>query len=200
MALARASTAYRGPACPRCRTPLELGQISDGAVTCRSCGRGYEARIFRPVTRAASVPQLAHAGPEEAGACANHPRNAAVTNCGRCGIFICALCQLEVDGSTYCPACFERLAQEGSLESAKTSFRDYGSMAVFSALIGAFFSFLILGIPLGLLALYYAYRGFRTRKESGAGLTSLILGAFLAVIDILLSSFILFALFQPTHS
>jgi len=195
MVLARIS-AYRGPACPNCRTTIELSQISSGTVTCRYCGRHYEARIFHPVSRSANVEQLAHSGPEAAGACANHPRNAAVTNCGRCGIFICALCQLEVEGATYCPMCFERLAQEGSIEGAKMRFRDYGSMAVFSALVGLFFFWALLGIPLGVLSLYYVYRGFKTRRDSGISATGLIIGTLFAIAAIALSTFMLIALFK----
>src|ERR1700682_2347255 len=150
MVLVRVSS-YRGPAWPRCRIPLELGQLGDGAVFCPSCGHDFEARIFHPSTRNARVLQLAHSGPEEAGACSNHPRNAAVTNCGRCGIFICALWQLAVDGTTYCPACCERLVQEGAIESARVRFRDYGSLALFVSAIGFVFSMAFIGVPLGFL-------------------------------------------------
>jgi ribosomal protein L37AE/L43A len=199
MVLARVS-AYRGPACPRCGTPLELAQIASGVVTCRYCRRDYEARIFRPVSRSSSVLQLAHAGPEEAGACANHPRNAAVTTCGRCGIFICGLCQLEVDGFNYCPACFERLTQEGSIESAKMHFRDYGSMAMLAAMIGFFVSWMLLGIPVGILSLYYVYRGFKTRSESGSGVARLIIATILGLGDIIFSVILMFVYFGSKHS
>jgi hypothetical protein len=120
-------------------------------------------------------------GPEAAGACANHPRNAAVTNCERCGIFICSLCELEVDGTKYCPACFERLAQEGAIHSARTRFRAYGSLAGLSAVAGLFLSGAFLGLPLGVLALYYVGKGFRTRRDSGASVFGLVLAAIFAM-------------------
>jgi uncharacterized Zn finger protein (UPF0148 family) len=174
-------SSYTGPACPHCKTPVPLTELSDGAVLCPRCGGEYEARIFHPPTRSARVLQLVQSGPEAAGACANHPRNAAVTNCERCGIFICSLCELEVDGTKYCPACFERLAQEGAIHSARTRFRAYGSLAGLSAVAGLFLSGAFLGLPLGVLALYYVGKGFRTRRDSGASVFGLVLAAIFAL-------------------
>lgn len=192
MALARVSS-YRGPACPRCKKPLTLASTGDGLNNCPNCGGEFEARVFRPRTRSLRVVQLAQSGPEGAGACANHPRNAAVTSCERCGIFICSLCELDVDAAKYCPACFERLAQEGSIPSARVRFRDYGSLAVFSSFVGLLFSF-ILGLPIGVLTLYYVYKGFRTRGLSGAPVTGLVLGGIVALLDMGFGSVLLFTL------
>ena len=44
----------------------------------------------------------------EGGTCFFHPENAAVVACGDCGRFVCALCEIELDGRKYCPACFEQ--------------------------------------------------------------------------------------------
>ena len=44
------------------------------------------AESDRAGLRVTRVLELAQTGPESAGSCANHPRNAAVTNCGRCGV------------------------------------------------------------------------------------------------------------------
>ncbi len=182
-------SSYSGPACPRCKTPTPLTELTDGIVLCPRCGGEYEARVFHPPTRSARVLQLVQSGPEGAGACANHPRNAAVTNCERCGIFICSLCELEVDGAKYCPGCFERLAQEGSIQSARTRFRAYGSLAGLSAIAGLFLSGLFLGFPLGGLALYYVIKGFRTRRDSGASMFGLLLSTFIALAAIAFSVF-----------
>ena len=185
-------SSYTGPACPRCKGPVALTELADGAVLCPRCGGEYEARVFHPPTRSARVLQLVQSGPETAGACANHPRNAAVTNCERCGIFICSLCELEVDGAKYCPACFERLAQEGAIHSARTRFRAYGSLAGLSALAGLFLSGAFLGFPLGGLALYYVVKGFRTRRDTGASVFGLLLAAFLALLAISFSVLVVF--------
>jgi uncharacterized paraquat-inducible protein A len=182
MALARVSS-YRGPACPRCQKPLELTQASAGPNNCPHCGGEFEARVFHPTARSLRVIQLAQAGPEAASACANHPRNAAVTSCERCGIFICSLCELEVDAAKYCPACFERLAQEGAIPSARVRFRSYGSLAISAAFFGFVFS-IFLGLPLGALTLYFVYKGFRTRRLTGTPVGGLVLAAMVGLGDL----------------
>jgi uncharacterized paraquat-inducible protein A len=191
----RATSPYTGPACPRCKAPLELQQLTDGPVQCTRCGGEFEARVFHPPTRVTRVLQLEQSGPEAAGACANHPRNVAVSTCERCGIFICSLCELEVDGSKYCPACFERLAQEGSITSARTRFRSYASLAGLSALAGLIFSTMFLGLPLGGLSLYYVVKGFRTRRETGATVFGLLLAAMFAVGAMAISTTMIIAVF-----
>ena len=196
MALARVSS-YRGPACPRCKKPLELAQASDGPNNCPYCGGAFDARVFQPAARSLRVVQVAQSGPEGAGACANHPRNAAVTSCERCGIFICSLCELDVDDAKYCPACFERLAEEGAIPSARVRFRDYGSLAIVASFVGFIFSF-ILGLPIGVLTLYYVYKGFRTRRVSGAPVTALVLAAIVALMDMGISSLLLISLLTRT--
>ena len=193
MPVFRASS-YAGPACPRCGNPVELRELTDGPVNCPHCGGEFEARVFHPPTRHARVLQLAQSGPEAAGACANHPRNAAVTTCDHCGIFICSLCEMSVDGGRYCPTCFERLAGEGTLQSARTRFRAYGSLAGLTALGGLLLSSFFLGLPLGILSLYYVVKGFRARRESGATIPGLILAASLAILDLVIAGILFFAI------
>jgi hypothetical protein len=193
MAPARLAS-YRGPGCPFCATPFAIEAVVDGPLVCPRCSRQFEARVLHPPARVASVLQLAQSGPEGAGACANHPRNAAVTSCGRCGIFICALCELPVDGAHYCPACFDRLAQEGAIDSARLRFRDYGSLASFVAVVGLFFS-VFLGLPLGVLTFYYVYKGAKARRETGVSAMGLVLSAIVGVMDIFIGALFIYSFF-----
>jgi uncharacterized paraquat-inducible protein A len=183
MALVRVRT-QPGVACPRCHKEVELSQLTDGEVHCQHCGGTYEARVFHPSARSTRVLQLAESGPEAAAACANHSRNTAVTTCERCGIFICALCELEVDGAKYCPACFERLAQEGAIHTARVRFRDYASLAGLSAVVGLIFSWLFLAVPLGSLGLFYAVKGLRTRRQTGVPAGGLVFALFASLLTI----------------
>ncbi|MFN3648966.1 MAG: hypothetical protein ACK47B_05235 [Armatimonadota bacterium] len=54
--------------------------------------------------------------------CANHPSNAAVGSCERCGDFICRLCTTRIEGHGYCPRCFELLHQRGALQTVQRQF------------------------------------------------------------------------------
>src|SRR5947199_1896475 len=186
--------AYSGLQCPRCRAALPE-ERHDGANVCLTCLGDFEARVFHPPQRSARVLQLAHSGPEGGVSCANHARNAAVAACDRCGLLICSLCQLEVEGGKLCPSCFERLSQEETSDTTRTRFRDYGSLAGIWAIVGLIFSALMLGIPLGILSLYYCAKAFRHR-ESRSSLGFVIFALLLAILDIFFSIPMLSTIFR----
>jgi ribosomal protein L37AE/L43A len=156
---------YDGPTCPRCRAKLTADWIRTGVVTCPDCNRDFEATAFTPPVRRLHVAQVAAAGPVEANACANHARNAAVTNCRRCGLLICALCDMNVGSGSYCPSCYERARNEGSDPAVVTKRRDYSSMAGVTVVAGFFF--FIVGALFGVLALVYQARARKQRAERG---------------------------------
>lgn len=179
--------AYTGPQCPRCRAPLDGERVYDGANVCARCLGDFEARLFTPPRRGARVLQLAQSGPEGGVSCANHARNAAVAACDRCGLLICSLCQLDVEGDKLCPSCFERLSQDAGADVTRTRFRDYGSLGAIWAFVGLFFSWAMLGIPLGIIAIYYCVRAFRQR-ESRSSLGFVIFVLLLSILDVVLSA------------
>src|SRR5688500_12609221 len=139
--------------CPRCRQQIDAAaiQTSENAA-CPACGREFKAVRFNPPERAAALPRLVTGTLDAGQPCANHPRNAAVTSCQRCGSFMCALCRIDVDGRTLCPTCFDRLSTEGSLQSTRTTFRDYSGLASVSATAGCLL--MILGLLFGPLTIY----------------------------------------------
>ena len=186
--------AYLGRQCPRCRAALPE-ELHDGANVCLTCLGDFEARVFHPPQRSARVLQLAHSGPEGGVSCANHARNAAVAACDRCGLLICSLCQLDVEGGKLCPSCFERLSQEETSDTTRTRFRDYGSLAGIWAIAGLIFSAFLLGIPLGIISLYYCVKAFRHR-ESRSSLGFVIFALCLSILDIFFSTSILSTIFR----
>lgn len=183
MATARVIT-YVGPACPRCNVPLALESITAGEDICPRCQGFFTATVFHAPQRVTRVLQLAQSGPESAGSCANHPRNVAVTNCGRCGLLICSLCELDLHGGKYCPSCFDRLTRDGGIENAQTRFRDWRTLSFATAVLGLLFSAIMVGVPLGVLSIYYAVRGFRDPQWSKDKLFVLVLAIVLALCDI----------------
>jgi len=189
---------YEGPACPHCRHLFADGDLHDGSMRCPACTTAFEARVFHPPQRSARVLQVAESGPESATACANHARNVAVASCDRCGLLICSLCQLDVGGTTYCPSCFERLSQEGAIATAKNRMRDYGNLAIVWAAAGVVFSIFFLGIPLGILSLYYSYRALRSRENRGS-IVSVIVAVIFALGVIAFGLFYFYSLFQVTR-
>jgi len=177
---------YEGPSCPRCRARLTADWIHSGIVICPDCNKPFEATAFRPPQRRLEVVSVAAAlTPERANACANHERNAAVTNCVRCGLFICALCNMDVGTGPHCPSCFDRLRADDALAPAATRYRDYASMARIAMIAGLFFSFMLLGIPFALVSLYYSRKAFKQLRDEDRSKIGLIVVIIMALFEIL---------------
>jgi hypothetical protein len=103
---------------------------------------------------------------EGATTCANHPANLAETGCERCGVFMCSLCRIDIDGLVLCPTCFDRLSSEGALPSTQTRLRDYGRQASVYALGGILLWFF--AVVLGPLAVYFGARSLGQIRAQNA--------------------------------
>jgi hypothetical protein len=165
--------------------PLSLENLTLSEEICPRCQGYFIATVFHPQRRITRVLQLAQSGPEsDAGSCANHPRNAAITNCSRCGLFICSLCQLDMSGETYCPSCFDRLTQSGGIDQAQTRFRDWRALSFAMAFVGLLMDWFMLGVPFNVLSIYYAIRGFRDSQFSRDKAPLLIISIVLALLGL----------------
>lgn len=161
------SAIYAGPQCPSCNAPLEVETIRAGAMQCPYCRTDFEATPFQPRERRHAAVQIVTETPDGvAAACANHARNAAVTSCTRCGLFICALCDMNVGEGSYCPSCFDRSRDQNALAATQTRYRDYATMAFTASLLG----FLCGIFPFGAFAIYWGIKGIRQRQEEGTGI------------------------------
>lgn len=184
---------YTGPTCPRCSRPLDHATLQDGNAFCPHCGSRFEARVFYPNRRTLAVQQIAQQVSDQATPCAYHERNAAVAACERCGVFICSLCEMTTDSGKLCPSCFDRLAQETAQGGAtQTRIRDYGSLAMLSAGVGLLMA-VILGIPGGILAWYFAIKAWRNPEQSSAGPVRLILAMLIGLLDTAFGGLILYS-------
>ncbi|HET9226042.1 MAG TPA: hypothetical protein VFR31_05210 [Thermoanaerobaculia bacterium] len=195
MALTRAVRAYTGPECPRCGAWLDLDRVAAGEQRCFKCGGVFLATPFRPPELRERVESLAGAGPDGAVPCARHPGNASAGNCTRCGVFMCNLCRIEIEGQELCPGCFDRLTAEGILSGTRTRIRDYRSMALVVGVLGLFSSFF--GLLTGPLTLFFVAQAVRQKRrwnETG-GSTSLVVSSLLALVQIAVSAFLILALF-----
>lgn len=111
------ATGVRPPACPRCRKPLpEAAPELEALTACPHCARALTVAVFpgyhRPVARGAQA-LPATAGLEAS--CFFHAGRKAATACDRCGRFLCAVCDLEMDGRHWCAACLEAGRTSGTI-------------------------------------------------------------------------------------
>jgi hypothetical protein len=176
--------AYTGPVCPHCNAPLLVETMSAGPQQCVACLRAFEATPLSPPETRVAVVELAQAGPGGAVPCAQHPGNAAVANCGRCGVFMCGLCKVQIDGQELCPPCFDRLAAEGALPSARGHLRNYRGIALLVGFAGCWFYFL--GLLTGPVTLYFAVQAQRQRRrlQESDGLAGVLFAGFLGIAQI----------------
>jgi hypothetical protein len=186
MATPSPEVAYPGPQCPFCGVALPEEDIRTGRIECRTCREDFEATAFTPPEKRTRIIEVALSGPQGANACANHARNAAVTSCERCGLFICALCEMNVGEGSFCPSCFERSRTDNPLQGAGR-IRDYGSMARLTLVLGLFMV-TIFGIPLGALGIYYAGKAIKQRREIGDPVAGMIGAMIFGIVEILASA------------
>jgi hypothetical protein len=98
-----------GVSCARCRTPLSLAEANTGRwLPCPGCRRDTRLEIFPALFNPApSGSAPAAIVLEGEASCFFHPPNRAVVSCHNCGRFLCALCDLDLEGRHLCPSCLE---------------------------------------------------------------------------------------------
>ena len=102
--------------CDKCRTVLTGAVVNTPEpVACPGCHAPLRARVFPAFFRGnAEVRTAESVASDEDASCFYHPRKKAVVPCGQCGRFLCALCDLELDGRHFCPGCVEAGRAAGS--------------------------------------------------------------------------------------
>lgn len=105
--------------CPKCRgaIPAPSG-VGQGMVVCPRCraSAGYEAfpalfagpRVGRPGEALVDASEAS---------CFFHAEKRAAVACESCGRFLCALCDLEMEGRHICPTCLAAGRKKGALSN-----------------------------------------------------------------------------------
>lgn len=126
-------------ACPVCSTPVPP-ELANGADLrpCLACNTPLLVRSYPALTRSAAVGS-AGARITDAGqaSCFYHPQTAAHVPCEGCGRFICALCDVELQGRHLCPACIETGVRKGGLTTFETRRVLWDSIALWTAILPA---------------------------------------------------------------
>ena len=147
--------------CPQCQATLADSVVNQPqSQTCPECGAEIQIEIFPALFRAVSAGGSGEAVMVEGeSACFYHPAKKAVRPCDGCGRFLCALCDCELHGEHYCPACLEVGKTKGkikNLENRRTLYDSIAlSLAVYPVILifGVYFTFIT--AP---MALYVAIR------------------------------------------
>jgi len=124
---------------------------------CPSCGSPLQVEIFPAFfKRIAPGRQGESLMVEGESSCFYHPQKKAVVPCQACGRFLCALCDCELHGRHFCPACLEVGKQKGKISSLENKRTLYDGIALSLAIVPMLiFYFTIITAP---MALYLAIR------------------------------------------
>ena len=123
--------------CPKCNGPLPESAINRPDLTpCPVCASPLQVEIFPALFRRAAVGRDGEAVlVETESTCFYHPQKKAVLPCEACGRFLCVLCDCELHGKHYCPACLEVGRKKRKIKSLETERTLYDSLALSLAVL-----------------------------------------------------------------
>ena len=139
--------------CPRCQAPLaEIDFNQSQLAPCPACAAPLQVEIFPALYRPVLSGREGEAvliGTESS--CFYHPQKKASVPCDACGRFLCALCDCELHGKHYCPACLETGRTKGKIASLENKRTLYDSVALSLSLLPLLiFYFTIITAPITL--------------------------------------------------
>jgi len=173
--------------CTQCKAILPGEALNTGEfVECGSCGAVLRVDVFPALFRETTVVLPQAIGVEGEASCFYHPGKKAVIPCDSCGRFLCALCDLEVDGRHVCPVCLETGVKKGKMEKLEN--RRFlpdqlaMSLVVFPLLLCGWPA--LVGAPMALYVVirYWKSPGGITRRRTR---TWLKVAAVLAILEII---------------
>ena len=154
---------------------------------CPNCGVETQVTVFPALHHSAAPGEVPQVILEEGkAACFYHPQKMAVVPCDACGRFLCALCDVELHGGHYCPACLEAGRQKGrlpSLERGRTRYDQIVWSMVIVPLVPPLFFFLpSVTAPLALGLALWKWRAPPSLVSNSR--RRLAVGASLAVLEL----------------
>jgi hypothetical protein len=167
---------------------------------CPLCGDLVQTEVFPALFRS---PTRGRGGEallvEGESSCFYHPQKKAVVPCDGCGRFLCGLCDCQLHGEHFCPACLEVGRQKGRikrLENQRTLYDGIAlSLAVFPLLM---YYFIIVTAP---IALYLAIRHWNSPlsivHRTKARLVLAIILATAEIIGWCIGAYFLFTRIKP---
>ena len=137
--------------CTKCNSRLPRHVINSNSLTaCPSCNSFLQVDVFPALYRSLSIGRSGEALQEakEAG-CYYHPRKKAVVPCSVCGRFVCALCDVSLNGRHLCPSCLEKGKIQRKIKNLENHRTCYDTIALLVATISILiYWFTIITAPL----------------------------------------------------
>ena len=144
--------------CPKCQAPLpETALDVEHLEPCLACNVPLQIEVypawFKPMEVGKPGETIIIEGEAS---CFYHPQKRAAIHCSSCGRFLCALCDVELNGEHLCPACLEAGQKKGKLTELENK-RTLWDSAAFSLAVAPLFVWpltLLTGPAAIILAIY----------------------------------------------
>ena len=119
-------------ACPRCDAALpETFFNASDLYPCPVCSAQVQVEVFPALLNPLAVGTAGESIVIEGeSSCFYHPSKRAVTACDSCGRFLCALCDLDLNGQHLCPTCLKTGKRKGKLKNLENHRILYDSLAM----------------------------------------------------------------------
>jgi hypothetical protein len=170
--------------CSKCQAILLPSQFNTGQLNpCPSCASLVAVEVFPAILRSAAAAFPEPLLVEGESSCFYHPAKKASIVCDSCGRFLCALCDLDLNGRHVCPVCLESGQKKAKFKDLENTRVLWDQMALAVAVLPILFVWTsIIGAPVAL------YLVWRARKEpcslTGKSNMTLIVAGTLAVLEI----------------
>ena len=124
-------------ACTKCHTPLSNDLLNTvAAVPCPVCNSLLRAwvfpALFKPIKTGVSGEAIVI---DSEASCFYHPQKRASIPCDACGRFLCAVCDVDINGEHLCPVCLQSGRTKGKLTQLENKRTIYDSIALCLAFI-----------------------------------------------------------------
>ena len=135
------------PQCPKCRSPIGEGSFGgQDFFPCPSCSSALKLEIFPALFRRAQPGRDGEVLVVEGeSSCFYHPQKKAARPCDGCGRFLCTLCDCELHGQHFCPACLEAGRTKGKIKNLENRRTCYDRLAMALAVYPIALSILYVG-------------------------------------------------------
>jgi hypothetical protein len=102
--------------CTQCHKPISAHfyNILD-LSPCPSCRTPIKIDVFPALFYGLQQGKTGEALVDDQASCFYHPKKKAAIPCDHCGRFLCALCDVELNGKHLCPVCLERGRKKGKI-------------------------------------------------------------------------------------
>jgi hypothetical protein len=147
-----------GIVCYQCNSPLPVSVFNTmEEARCPSCSSHIRVFAYQALWKGAEAGKSAETILDDAEAgCFYHGQKKAVVTCSHCGRFLCALCDVELEGAHYCPPCIESAGKKRRMETLENRRILYDDIALSLVILPMlFFYFTVLTAP---VALYISIR------------------------------------------